>query len=317
MQNVMTEFSKVKIVFALALLGTLFALRPIITTFGNVSYQLFSLPLKLNYVYWIFAVLLGTSVYFYAIALIGENIFFDYLKKIGNFTYAMALIIPPLYVLLYAVSVITVFFMDLLKHPLTARILETLFSVLAGAIAAVGIQLFFKSFAKRDRSEKVQNFSEQENALLSRAKKLFNENYFDISVTESWKAIEVALRKAFFNLGMNVKSTSGLSIITLSTKKKVISEQQAEDLMYVRKLRNNAAHTEIKIDREDAQRAINISDKIIASLDKITETCYYCNSEYPIFSLESDDITGAFICKSCLEKHPEWKEELIAMGMDP
>ncbi len=315
---IMTDFNKVKIGFALALLGALFALNPIITSLGNFSYQLFSLNLKLIYAYWTFAILLGISVYFYAIALIGiENSFFDFTRKLGNLTYAFALFVPPIFFFLYAVSVITVLFTDLLKHPFAANIIEITFSALIGAFASFGIRTFFKLFSKRDRSEKVQSFSKQESDLLTRSRKLLNEDYYDISVSEAWKAIEVALRKAFYNLGIQEKYISGSNLIQRAEKTKMISGLQAEDLEFIRKMRNDAVHTEVNISKDDAQKVIKISDKVIASLDKITERCYYCNSEHPISSLESDDFGGAFICKNCLNKHPDWKDEMAEMGMSP
>ena len=316
--TVMTDFNKLKIGFALALLAALFALNPIITSLGNLSYQLFSLNLKLIYAYWTFAILLGISVYFYAIALIGiENSFFDFTRKLGNFAYAFALFVPPIFFFLYAVSVITVLFTDLLKHPSAARIIEITFSALIGAFASVGIRIFFKLFSKRDRSEKVQSFSKQESDLLTRSRKLLNENYYDISVSEAWKAIEVALRKAFYNLGIQEKEIIGSNLIERAERTKMISSLQAENLQFIRKMRNDAVHTEVNISKDDAQKVIKISDKVIASLDKITERCYYCNSEYQISSLESDDFTGAFVCKSCSDKHPNWKDELAEMGMSP
>lgn len=314
----MTDFNKLKIGFALALLGALFALNPLITSLGNHSYQLFSLNLKLIYAYWVFALLLGISVYFYAIALIGiENSFFDFMRTLGNFTYALALFVIPIFLFLYVVSVINVLFMDRQEHPLVTMIIEITFSALIGAFATFGIRIFLRLFSKRDRSEKVQSFSKQESDLLTRSRKLLNEEYYDISVSEAWKAIEVALRKAFYNLGIQEKYISGSNLIQRAEKTKMISGLQAKDLEFIRKMRNDAVHTEVNISKDDAQKVIQISDKVIASLDKITERCYYCNSELPISSLEIDDMGGAFICKNCLIKHPDWKDEMMALGMSP
>lgn len=312
----MSEFDKIKIGFALALLGVLFTLNPTITLHGNISYNLFGFPISIKLGFLVFALLLGSSVYFYAIALIGENAALQFARKIGHVTYASALLVPPLYLLLFIVSLIADYVLVWLKSALASTILESILAALVGAFINTIVIKLFKVFTKKERSDKAQQYTEQENATLARAKQLFDQKYFDISVTESWKAIEISLRKAFINQDIPIKAGNAYKMLQYAAQKKMITKKQAEDLSYIRKMRNDAVHTDFQISEEDARQALNIADKTIASLEKATERCYYCGKEFPISKVISDDITGASVCQKCNKIHPNWKDELFDLGME-
>lgn len=312
----MSEFDKIKIGFALALLGVLFTLNPLITLHGDISYNLFGFPISVKMAFLVFAFLLGSSVYFYAIALIGENTALQFARKTGHATYASALLIPPLYLLLFIVSLIADHVLVLLKSVLASKILEISLAVTVGALANTVVVWLFRAFTRKERAEKAQRFTEQENATLSRAKQLFDQGYFDISVTESWKAIEISLKKAFMNQNINIKSGNAYRMLQNALQKEIITKKQAEDLSIIRKLRNDAVHTDLKVSEEDAHQALTIADKTIASLEKASEKCYYCGKYFLLSMIDSDDITGAAICKKCLKLHPNWKDELFDLGME-
>ena len=159
----------------LGLLGTIFAVSPLIKEYGVFAYKLFGLSLSVKLGYTFFALFLGSAVYFYAVALIGESVYFDAAKTAGNIAYTVALIIPPLYLLLYPVSLLADLAYYLLKSPWAAGFLQ----VLLGAIVAIAAQAIarglFGIFRKKDRSERIAKLEEEGNAVLSRARKLFED----------------------------------------------------------------------------------------------------------------------------------------------
>lgn len=312
----MSEFDKIKIGFALALLGVLFTLNPTITFHGDISYSLFGLPISLKLGFLVFALLLGSSVYFYAIALIGENTALQFARKTGHVTYASALLVPPLYLLLFIVSIIADYILVLLNSALASTILESMLAAVVVVLVNAVVIRLFKVFTKKERADKAQKYTEQEDATLTRAKQLFDQNYFDISVTESWKAIEISLKKAFMNQDITIKRGNAYKILQDATQKEMITKKQAEDLSFIRKLRNDAVHTDLEISEEDARQALNIADKTVASLEKTSEKCYYCGKDFPLSKVISDDITGASVCKKCNRIHPNWKDELFDLGME-
>ncbi|MCG2777902.1 MAG: hypothetical protein L6406_19715, partial [Desulfobacterales bacterium] len=217
----MSEFDKIKIGFALALLGVLFTLNPTITLHGDISYSLFGFPISIKLGFLVFSLLLGSSVYFYAIALIGENTALQFARKTGHVTYASALLIPPLYLLLFIVSLIADYVLILLKSALASKILEFMLAAVVGAFVNAVVIRLFKVFTKKERADKAQKYTEQENATLTRARQLFDQKYFDISVTESWKAIEISLKKAFMNQDIPIKSGNAYKMLQDATKKEM------------------------------------------------------------------------------------------------
>jgi hypothetical protein len=119
----MSEFNKIKIAFALALLGTLYTLNPIVLKYGDISFSFLGYGLKVQMVYFSFLTLLGISVYFYAIALISENKIFIFMQKGGNISYTISLLIPPLYISLYVISIIVEIVSNYANFPTVALLL--------------------------------------------------------------------------------------------------------------------------------------------------------------------------------------------------
>ena len=69
----MTEFTKQKMGFALALLGTLFALHPFLDRFADRGFLYLGYDLKLFYAYSLTAGLLSLSVYLYGMTLLNDR----------------------------------------------------------------------------------------------------------------------------------------------------------------------------------------------------------------------------------------------------
>src|SRR5262249_11286081 len=101
----MTDFTKTKTHFALALLGCLFALHPFLDRFENVGFVYLGYELKLFYVYGLVAALLALAVYCYGVALISERPH-SWLERLGNYCYALAVMVVPLCGGLYVSSLL-------------------------------------------------------------------------------------------------------------------------------------------------------------------------------------------------------------------
>lgn len=313
----MTDFSKIKIPFSLALLAAMFAISPLIQKYGEANYKLFGLAVTLNFIYLLFCISLGASVYFYAIGLVGDRPFFDVVNKVGHVVYALALIVPPLFLILYPISILTDLLIPAFKSPLFSKAVEYGGFVATGVAASLIANLIFRAFAARDRKEKIDKLSVQENQLLGRARQLFQQGYYDLAATESWKAVEVALNKTFETAGIRRRGQPISALLDLARKKELLNSREIKELMSIRQVRNAAVHTERNVTEDEAQRALSVSEKTIAALDKVADRCYFCGNLFPLSALESDDATGASVCKACAKKNPDWKDTLLAMGMDP
>src|SRR5262245_47488701 len=99
----MTEFTKTKIHFALALLGTLFAVHPYIEQWEHAGFTYLGWNLEIFHAYALTGGLLALSVYFYAMALLSERATTG-AERVGNYLYALGLLIFPLYGVFYLSS---------------------------------------------------------------------------------------------------------------------------------------------------------------------------------------------------------------------
>jgi len=93
----MTEFTKTKIHFALALLGSLFALHPFLERFEDASFVYLDYTLKVSYAYLLLAGLLALCVYCYGLTLVSERPH-SWLERLGNYSYGLAVMVLPFYV---------------------------------------------------------------------------------------------------------------------------------------------------------------------------------------------------------------------------
>lgn len=275
----MTDLSKIKVPFALALLAAMFAVTPIIQQHGGKFFQVFSYNVTLNLIYLVFCAALGCSVYFYAIGLLGEKPIFEWSNKIGHIAYALALVTPPFFSLLYIASVIAVQISEIMKAPWFSKVLEFGSSALVAVLASIAANLIFNIFKDRDTKAKITQLEAQENYLLSRAKQLLNEGYYDLSVTESWKAIEIGLAKTLELVGIR-RPASIISTFEIAIKNKLMTKQQIEELSTIRKIRNEAVHSERKVTLSEAQEALAVADKALASLERHEEDCYFCGKSF-------------------------------------
>src|SRR5262249_62163778 len=90
----MTEFTKLKISYALALLGTLFALHPFLDRFADRGFLYLGYDLKVFYAYSLTAGLLSLFVYLFAVALLG-NPPHSWFERAGKSGYARGSPVPP------------------------------------------------------------------------------------------------------------------------------------------------------------------------------------------------------------------------------
>src|SRR5260370_360583 len=101
----MTEFTKTKIHFALALLGSLFALHPYLEKFQDAGFLYLGYFLKLSYAYLLLAGLLAFCVYCYGLTLVSERPH-SWLEKLGNYSYGLAVMVLPFFGGLYLASLL-------------------------------------------------------------------------------------------------------------------------------------------------------------------------------------------------------------------
>ncbi len=181
----MTEFTKLKISYALALLGTLFALHPFLDRFADRGFLYLGYDLKIFYAYSLTAGLLSLCVYLYAVTLLNDRPH-SWCERTGNSTYALAILVLPIYAGLF----------------LSAKLADQVaVSHVAWAAPAVAIGLgvgwvalsqlvawrIRSRLGEQDRASRIAQLAAQEVGSLKQANELFDGGHYDLSIVEAWR----------------------------------------------------------------------------------------------------------------------------------
>lgn len=315
----MTETSKIKIGFALALLGVLFTLSPIIKE-SSIELNLFTFLISINTIYWIFAILLGISVYCYGVTLVGEKRVFDYIKSLGNIIYSVTLLFPLIVFVLYIVSLISFWVYDILKSDYFRTTLQFVLSGFVGVIATVTVTRLTKFLSKKERTEKIDIISEKSSATITKIKILVDNEFYELAILEVWKMIEFTLDKVLISNNLNFNDKSAYSKIINAKSLGLIDDEDYQQINEIRELRNMAAHSKstTPITKDLIESMIKRMDKVLSKLEnEIMDSCYNCNKKEKKSRMNYSNILGIYVCNDCAIKNPNWEGDYISMGMDP
>ena len=259
----MTEFTKTKIHFALALLGALFALHPFVDRLENYGFIYLGYDLKDFYVYGALAGLLALTVYCFGLALLSDRPH-SWVEKTGNLAYTLAIMILPLYGGLYLASLLA----DAVGHsdlawaaPMVALGLGIAWLLVSQLLA----WLLRNRLSRQDEAAKIAQLADQEIASLNRVQNLFDQGHYDLCVIETWKAVEARLRRALLLHGITQSPTHADALIEKARRAEII---HAAILPLVKQLREHwaIAVSVEPVTKETAQSAMITGRNILATI---------------------------------------------------
>lgn len=218
----MTEFTKLKISYALALLGTLFALHPFLDRFADRGFLYLGFDLKIFYAYSLTAGLLSLCVYLYAVTLLNDRPH-SWCERTGNSTYALAILVLPVYAGLFVSA-------ELADRVAVSHVAWAAPAVALGlgvgwvALSQLVAWRIRRRLGDQDRASRMAQLAKQEIESLNQAKELFDGGHYDLSVVEGWRALEARLRQVL--LGHRVGTTAGGpdAVIHVAAKKGILRE---------------------------------------------------------------------------------------------
>jgi hypothetical protein len=263
--DALTEFTKTKMHFALALLGTLFALHPLVEKFGDqVGFEYLGVFLKVFYAYALAAGLLALTVYFYALALLSERAY-SWMEKSGNSCYAVAVMVLPLYGGLYLSTWAAERFGQ--AHlawagPTVVPLALGLGWLLLSQVLAWRLR---QRMGNQDRAVKLEQLAEQEITALDRSRELFDTTHYDLSVIEAWKALEARLRRVLLLRRISPRSATPEAMISAASRAGLLSKPSLALLQGLRAQWNVAISTE-PLTREAAESALRAARDILATI---------------------------------------------------
>jgi len=266
----MTEFTKTKITFALALLAALFTVSPLLGDIGTTGYLFLGIIIQVRYAYYVLVALLAIAVYCYGLELISERSPFD-AERAGNITYALALLVPPAYGALFVVAQLGKVVQWVSKSPIASKLVEYLLVAVAVLFIRAFTLGFTKTLAEKDKSSAVEQLSNREASLISRASQMHALGHYDLAVLESFRAIETSIRKALRRKDISLRPRTMIEMLKVAEKAGIIDPELRGYIQKIRIMRNQAAHAGEPISQEAAEDALALAKKVIASLESNSE----------------------------------------------
>jgi len=315
----MNELDKIKIGFAIALLAGLFTMQPLIEA-SAFSFDFFTINLKVTLLYWIFVSLLALSVYFYALALIKFEKLTSFFQGFGNWTYAISLLFPPFILTIYIISLLLKLISPIFKSDNITTSISFLLGITSSVFASFLVNKVQAKFKKEGDKQNAERMKAFEINSLKKAKTLFQSSYYDLVFIELWNTLELSFKRAFLQKAIPFPEKSAIKLIEIIKKNNLLPSNLVDELEAIRNLRNKSAHPQagLSVSKQQAENAIRNTEKILIAIENYSEVCYYCQKEYPLSELEVEEINGDYYaCKTCIKEHPDWKNEILSMGMDP
>ena len=255
----MTEFTKTKMHFALGMIGTLFALHPLVERYPDLGfdYQVlqWSVSLKMIYAYALLGGLLALCVYCYGVALMGQHS--SWVERLGNFSYAVAILTPPLYGMLYLST--------FLSKTLEAEHLQWVAPTVLIVAWLVFSQMLAWRLRRHDRKVTAEELAQQEIESLRKARDLFAHEHYDLCVIEAWKALEARLRRVLLRRGITPPSDKPQAMIDAAARAGLVKGPALGLLQDFRKQWNVAVSVE-PLSREAADVAMTAARNILATI---------------------------------------------------
>ncbi len=269
----MTEFTKTKMHFALALLGTLFAVHPFVEKLGNAGFEYLRVQLEVYHAYLLTGGFVAAAIYCYAVALMSERPA-SRMERLGNYAYALAILVFPLYGMLYLSHMAEEQLKEskLLNQWIDEEMLKWIGPTFMGALALCWLALsqllalkWRQRLADQDRAVKVEQLAEQEIQSLNRAQEMFQGHHYDLSVIEAWKALTARLRRVLLLKGLGGGQEAPDAMLNLAAKKRILSGPAIELVQDLRHQWNIAVGTE-PLTREAAEKALVATRNILATI---------------------------------------------------
>ncbi|MGV2883616.1 HEPN domain-containing protein [Paenibacillus taichungensis] len=264
----MTDFTKVKVGYALALLAALFSLNPLLEKMGGNGFELFGIKLEIDVFYYLIICLLGLAVYIYSIGFITEKPL-SYFEKIGNAIYASSVMVPLLYFILWLLSLIGSFFEMILKTNYSELVFSILSAIITSIVTGISFYLVNKRMNIKDRNSISEQYERKEINLIKDAETLYNLGMYSATVMHAFSSLEYLVRKLIAEKGM--QKDNNVKLFDYAIDKGLIPIDLQTDINTIRTIRNRAAHptTDGEINQAEAKSVMNITKKVMNSIHNV------------------------------------------------
>jgi hypothetical protein len=186
----------------------------------------------------------------------------NYIEKLAFSLFTLIILSPIALSLVYGIYSIVEMINQINEeeHPIIMKSVVAIISSISGVISVYSTKVFFKKL-KREKQELIEKeeIIELENTL-----NLFDQKFYSQAILEGSKVIITHLTKLLINNDINVDRTHNFAeVIDKVNKLKLISLVDIEQINEIRKMRNTAAHLNIKHTKEQAEKTIRLIKKLL------------------------------------------------------
>ena len=264
----LSDYDKTKVTIALALLAALFALWPAVDSVNAAGAVVWGLTFRttLRTAYFGMVSLLGIGVWLYAVQYAFGESGNPVLLKIGHVVYAVSMSLPlvlPTWGVVWLLQRLTLqmssslLLMGIVKI-LIALVVGSLFTWLIGRIKKALLESEARSWSKAAGSDGLA-------ALLS-SRKLADEDRFDLSIQEAYRAAELYIRMAAGDHNAYLRSRPLPQIITALREQVALPPETLNIMAELQRMRNVSVHKSEQFDRDAAVRAGKLAGEVMVSV---------------------------------------------------
>lgn len=227
---------------------------------SRVTVELNFITFTLSQFFFIF--ILGTTTSFYLYSL--ERLFstltikqiqiLSWTRKAAYWLFILFTLSP------IAVGLLWVFAQTNLK---LSDFLSTALLAALGSASAILTTYLFRLIVRSRKERQVEELEEKEIIELETAEKLFDQNFYSQSIIETNKVIETHLQRLLRNENIEASRAKFFEIIRYCLNKEIITKDEFGQIERIRRLRNSAAHLDVKNTKEEADTALSFAKELI------------------------------------------------------
>lgn len=262
----MTDFTKLKMAFSVALLAALFMLRPLFEYMGQTEIVFLGVRLSLQIMYFTFAGTLGLSAYFFALELVSGRSA-PFAQRAGNTMYALALLIPGAFAAIVLIAYTGSLVGSITGSPSASTTVEGLLTVVAGVAVLTIVLMVRRAMGERDRSFSVRALGNEEAEQLAKANGLLEAGLYDLVVVQSFQTLETSLKRLLLANGVYSRNSGIKGLVTLAQKHNLIGNDEGRSIQDVRVLRNEVAHEAKAVSRDTAEQVVEATRRVITRVN--------------------------------------------------
>lgn len=257
--------------FVVAMLAALFMLKPVFDAlvvdapwggFGFLNYTV-------QYMsgYYLFAAFLGIAAYFYAMDLVSRRPS-PLAQRLGNAMYALAILVPPLYLAMAVISWIDHMIESATGSSQWGHNVAIFFTIMFGAACLALFMTVRRQLTDQDKDSAVDRLGSEQVQSMSKATGLLEAGLYDMVLIEAFRSVETALKRRIVAAGGYVGRNGMTALLEQAEKHAILTNAARQQLLDLRTLRNRVVHENLPLNRDQAEGAVDAARQIITALEK-------------------------------------------------